>query len=522
TFEQYHEQSVEAFKAQQKHLFLDVQNEPEDIDVIHEIEGPKTVDVGKDANADAVDPNLGEDTDPHGYEGSTRYSLATSEGSTKGRNATTDALSVRTSVENTRDMLNFQENRTGRAVTLLVNRATGVLQDNALYVGGSIEDTLTYQETEDVGQYSLTSGYPPASKRKYGKKPKLKIKDSSVSLTSTFGSWTTVHVASDYSEMKFPGEKDEYKLSKAYAVVGDLKQSPFYAAFGRKAIDFGNFDSYNSFTRNKGHSYFWAVSNKPVAELGYYKNGWKLVGSATTGGKQLGISIGDEKNSQANYAFNAEKEFLLGKKSAFTVGGGYLHDTIYRDNWKANSAKKDLSKSEPSDKYLKYRNGAMNAYAEYKSAKFDAMVEYTSTLRPWAKEIPQSPEGVNSTELADYPDGSTADFETNNFDKGLSTLVAQVRWKPTINDRRVSVAASGSWGNIGNDKRSISKSGQATIYEDNQQHALSIEYPLNAYFDVGAEYVYNKGFIPYYGKKKPVSNDKTKAHGLNIGVRAQF
>jgi len=50
---------------------------------------------------------------------------------------------------------------------------------------------------------------------------------------------------------------------------------------------------------------------------------------------------------------------------------------------------------------------------------------------------------------------------------------------------------------------------------------LSVEYPINDYLEVGAEYVYNKGFIPFVAPQL-VSNDETEAHAVNVGFKARF
>jgi hypothetical protein len=63
--------------------------------------------------------------------------------------------------------------------------------------------------------------------------------------------------------------------------------------------------------------------------------------------------------------------------------------------------------------------------------------------------------------------------------------------------------------------------GQPTSFESNQQHALSVEYPINDYLEFGAEYVYNKGFIPFVAPQV-VSNDETEAHAVNVGFKARF
>jgi len=427
-------------------------------------------------------------------------------------------VTVRTNVHHSRDMLDWQENTTGRTLTLLANRANGTLKPNSLYLGAGFQGGLKYQKTDNAGQFPILSRFPFFSDSTDTEAGVFAIDHAALSFTSTFGDWTTVYLQPEYSETEYGRDQDEFQLRKAFVVFGNLEKTPFYAAFGRKTIDFGNFDSYNAFTHNEGAHYFWAVSDQPVAELGYYKNGLKLTASAFSAGRQLRVAFAGEENNIGNYAFNAEKEFLLGNGGAFTVGGGYLHDSIYRDNFTSHTFQ-GRQDGTPPDNFIEYRNSVVNAFAEYNSDFFDAMVEYTTTLRPWAAAIPQTPDGTPFPQFLNDPTGSTTDFDNINFDQNLEVLVAQARVKPLLpNGKRIALAAVGSWGNISDD---FGNPIIGTTFEKNQQHALSVEYPVNDFLDFGAEYVYNKGFIPFVAPQL-VSNDQTEAHAINVGFKARF
>ena len=442
-----------------------------------------------------------------------------------GQNFTTDygrefnigGASVRTSVAHSNRMLDWQENTTGKALTILANRANGVLQPNSLYLGGAVKGAFMYQRTDTPGQFPLLSRFPFFSPNTDRESGVFAINNAALAITSTFGDWTSVYLQPEYSETEYGRDQEEFQLRKAYVVFGNLEKSPIYAAFGRKTIDFGNFDSYNAFTHNEGAHYFWAVSDQPVAELGFYKNGFKLVGSALSGGRQLRVAFADEDNNIANYAVSAEQEILFNNGGAFTIGGGYLHDTIYRDNFTAHTFRGRATGTPPAN-LINGRNGAVNAFAEYNSPLIDLMVEYTTTLKPWAAAIPQLPDGTPFPQYLIDPAGSTTSYNNINFDEKLEVLVAQARIKPMVNGRRMAIAAVGSWGNISDD---FGNPIVGSSFEKNQQHALSVEYPINDFLDVGAEYVYNKGFIPFVAPQL-VSNDETEAHAINVGFKARF
>ena len=427
---------------------------------------------------------------------------------------------VRTSAMHSDYMLDRQENVTGKALTLLTHRQRGVLASNSLYIGAGFEGGLMWQKTSEPGQFPLLSRFPFFSDRTDDQAGVFAINSAALSFTSTFGDWTTLYLQPEYSETEYGSDQDEFQLRKAYVVFGNLDKTPFYAAFGRKTIDFGNFNTYTAFTHSEGQHYFQAVSDQPVLEVGYYRNGLKLTASALSAGRQLRVALAGEDNNLGNYAFNAEKEFLIGKTRAVTLGGGYLHDTIYRDNFTAHTFQGRQNGTPPAN-FIEYRNSAVSAFAEYNSRFFDAMVEYTTTLKPWGAIIPQDANGnVNPAYIID-PLGSPNDIDNISFDEKLSVLVAQARIKPMVNGRPLAIAATGSWGNIGDDFQGVGLGGQPTTWKKNQQHALSLEYPVSPYLDFGAEYVYNKGFIPFVAPQL-VSNDQTEAHAINVGFKARF
>ena len=444
-------------------------------------------------------------------------------GAQQGRSFNVGGISVKTNARHTDRMLDWQENTTGKAVTLLVNRATGVLDSNSLYVGAGVKGGLMWQSTSDAGKFPILSRFPFFSDRTDKQAGVFAINNAALSFTSTFGDWTTIYLQPEYSETDFPGAQDEMQLRKAYVVFGNLQKSPLYAAFGRKTIDFGNFDGYNAFTQTESQHYFWAQSDQPVLELGYYNinNGLKMSVSAMSAGRQLRTAYAGEDNNIGNYAASIEKEFRMGRGGAFTLGASYLHDTIYRNNWTAHTFQA-IQNGTPPANFIEYRNSAIDVFAEYNSPIFDAMVEYTTTLKPWGAAIPQDANGIVDPAYIIDPLGSPNDIDNISFDQNLEVLTAQMRYKPLLpNGHRLSLAAVGSWGNIGDDFVGVGIGGQQTSWKKNQQHVLSVEYPINDFLEIGAEYVYNKGFIPFVAPQQVSSND-TEAHAVNVGFKARF
>ncbi|WP_156811845.1 LbtU family siderophore porin [Robiginitomaculum antarcticum] len=423
-------------------------------------------------------------------------------------------VTVRTSAAHTDRMLDWQENTTGKTVTLLQHRRNGVLAPNSLYIGAGIKGGFMYQQTENPGQFPLLSRFPDFTNRTDDRSGVFAINNAALAITSTFGDWTTIYLQPEYSETEFKHSQDEFQLRKAYVTFGNLDRTPFYAAFGRKTIDFGNFDGYNPFTQTEAQHYFWAVADQPVLELGFYKNGLKASVSAFSGGRQLRTAFADEENNIQNYAASVEKEFLFNNGGALTFGASYLHDTIYRDNFTAHTFQ-DRQTGTPPANFINYPNAAASAFVEYNHPYIDLMVEYTSTLEPWAAAIPQAPDGTVVPEYVNA-DGSL------NFDEKLSVLVAQARIKPTILGKVTPISLVTSFGNISDsDYVGTNGFGGEVTFDENQQHVIGIERHISEYIDFGAEYVFNKGFIPFVAPQV-VSNADTEAHAVNIGFKARF
>ena len=457
---------------------------------------------------------------PTGLRGLAQRAPVRFEGSRSRGVALVERIGVRTQPDHTRDMLDWQENVTGKSVTLLANRASGLLQDDSLYVGAGIRGGLFYQKTDVDGQFPLLSRFPFLSPNTDDESGVFAIQNAALSFTSTFGDWTTVYLQPEYSETEYPREQDEFQLRKAFVVFGNLERSPFYAAFGRKTIDFGNFDTYNPFTHSEAQHYFWSVSDQPVLEVGYFNDGWKVTGSAFSGGRQLRTAFADEENNIANYAFNIEKAWGV-RDGIFAVGGGYLHDSIYRDNFTAHTFLGRFNGTPPPN-LINGRNSVVTGWAEYNSPMIDLMAEYTTTLEPWGAAIPQTPDGVPLPQYLIDPAGSTTDFDNIAFDQNLEVITAQVRVKPELWGKPLALSYSGSWGFIGDEFESVSPiTGEELSWEENQQHVLGLEYPVSPYLDIGAEYVFNRGFIPFVAPQR-ISNEETEAHAAVVGFKARF
>ena len=106
----------------------------------------------------------------------------------------------------------------------------------------------------------------------------------------------------------------------------------------------------------------------------------------------------------------------------------YIHDTSYRNNFTAHTFGLIGSMPPPAN-FIRYRNGAVDAFAEFNSPSWDMMVEYTTSLKPWGAAIPQDANGFVDPAYIIDPLGAQDDINNINFDQKLNVLTAQVRYK---------------------------------------------------------------------------------------------
>lgn len=403
---------------------------------------------------------------------------------------------VLTNIDYSWDQLNFQETVTGKVRALLQHRRDNNLYDDKLYVSGIYRGKVMFEKSNTPGKFPILSRFPTQhGDDQFG--IKFVTQNAALGFTSTFGSFTTVYLQAEFSEVEFARDQSDFQLRKAYVVLGDLKRFPMYLAFGRKTIDFGNFESYNPFTHSVSQHFFWAQSDAPVAELGFDYGGWNATFTAMDGSRHLRVAMGDD--SDFNFAAKVQKTTGIGR-GALTIGASYLHDTIYRNNFTAHTQEAFIRQGPPNAPefppvFLEYRNGAWDAWLEFNHPRFDLQFEYTQLVRNWPGTI-----------LEDEMRNPVGDGTK------LGTWTAQGRYKTSLFGFHTRFTGMFSTSDLGPDD---------TEFDFASQHIASAEIFLNDYFNVGLEYVFNHGFQPFIGIQD-VSEQDVKSHTGIVGVRARF
>ncbi len=382
---------------------------------------------------------------------------------------------VRTAPDYSDKLLNWQNDVTGKALKQLEAKQQGVLQSGNLYLGGMFKGSLMGEWTNTEDKFAILSRFPDQHSGSSGSR--FVINNAALSATASMHDWVDATVILDYSETEY-GSGNEFDMRKVYLTVGNLNESPFYATFGRQTVDFGDHDSFNPFTHSMNNHYFRVEADDPVLSVGYANPyGTHVVATAINGGRQDRVANHPDTNHIKNFAVNASQRFDFASDANLRVGAGYLHSTIYD----APTPHHLVAEIDPTEDRI--RNGAWNVHAELTYNNLVLMGEFTRTMKDW--------------------------LATNHK---VSALTLQGEYFFHNWDRPASIAAVYSRGEQGAD---------GTEWERMEQIILGYETELMPEFYVGAEYVFNKGFVPLINILNASDRD-VENHSIVMGGRYIF
>ena len=380
--------------------------------------------------------------------------------------------------EYARAILNWQETVTEKPLTMLQASVADSLAPNTLTISGAYWGSYMYEETNVSGKFPILSRFPNQHSGTTGSR--WVTNNAAVGLTAKLGSWITLFAQPEFSEIEFVGQ-DEVQLRKAFVMVGNLSQVPFYAYYGRNTVDFGAMNAYNPFTHTVNNHSFRVDSEDPVIGLGFYRDGLHLVATAIHSGRQLRVA--DSPGSDGydeNFALHASYAFESGDFRG-RVGGGYLHSTIYNRTIPHHpgagfDAAVRGSKEER-------RNGAWDVFVEVGYGPFSIGGEYTATTEKWPAT-----------------------------DHRVSALNGQFAYDFSLFEMPTRLSFVYGVGRVGPDD---------TEYERLTQLVVGAETQVTKNFSLGVEYVRNSAFVPLIGITH-VSDSSVKTDTLIVGGKLTF
>ncbi|MFV1443316.1 MULTISPECIES: hypothetical protein [unclassified Phaeobacter] len=383
-----------------------------------------------------------------------------------------DAGFLATSLRYSERMLDRQEDVTNKVAIALRARQSGQLGVNRITFGGRFLGTVIYENTNTPGKFPILSRLPPThtsgTTDTYGV-----INDISLIATATTPLLTAV-VQGEYTEVEYPGQND-IQLRKAWLAVGDLDRSPFYLAVGRKTVNFGNFASYAPFTHTHNSHYFWAQTKDPLIEIGYITERTELALSIIRNHRGNRV-ISSPKNDDhyTNYALNASHRIPLANGMGLKLGAGFLRGTIYDST---------IAHHPPGSGIDRGWNGAWDIHATLSAERFDVMAEFTQTTDRWPAT-----------------------------DHKVSALTLQGRYRGEVLGRPAVYSLSASHGRQG---------ASGTEWESMSQIILGMEVALAPNVTLGAEYLFNDGFVPLILPRR-TGDASVRSHSVILGAKLTF
>jgi len=389
-------------------------------------------------------------------------------------------LAVKISPEYSRNMVNWQQKTSYKALYQLEAQRDGLLTPRNLYISGALKGHFTAEQTNTENKFPNLGRLPSQHNGKSGSE--FIIPSAALAITAPVNDWATLFAQLEYTDVAYKTQ-DKIQLRKLYATIGDLSQSPVYGFFGRKTIDFGDHQSYHRFVQSSNNHSFWTASDAPVFGLGYSDYGINMSTTIIPGGRHLRTASSQRESQLNNFAFNSEKTFQITPQTSLRLGGGYLHSTIYNADF-PHHTQDDIDKGLAAGGKMK-RVPAVTAYGEFKTGPVKVLAEYATTLKQWP-----------------------------TTKRKLSALSVQAVYEHKIFNKPAQFALSYGVTEIGR---------TGTEFENMEQFVASYEVEIVPNLLISAEYMRNHGFAPLGALTVPgVSQQSVKSDTFMLGGKILF
>ena len=249
-----------------------------------------------------------------------------------------DKVYIRKNSQLSYQMLDHTENL--RKVEILLKaRESDEITNESLYLGFSIIGIADYQKSNTNSKFAYLMRHP-TSNNQIGKQASEAVLHSvQLSLTGTINDWITAYGEVLYDPEQSFGAgtittltRNQLQLRKGYALIGDLKRSPFYFALGKMDAPFGQTSTVNPFTSSTMWHAFGGLGYGAL--FGYEKNGLNLSFMAVQGGAQfraLHTPIDETAVPSRinNFVVDANYTLDLNEKSKLLLGASYEKGSAY-------------------------------------------------------------------------------------------------------------------------------------------------------------------------------------------------
>ncbi len=218
-------------------------------------------------------------------------------------------------------------------------RRNGTLASNAFRFHGDITAVANWQSSNRADSFGYLMRHPTA-KNQIGKEvSEAAVHSARLAMTATAGDRVIGHAEALFDPGQSFGsgtntslERNQLQMRKAWLLFGDLDRSPFHASIGKMAVPFGLTDTFNPFSASSAWHAFGGIANG--VKLGYASDRLNLALMGIQGGAQFraanmpvkGTGVPSRLN---NLAFDANRQFGLGRDASLLLGGSYQRGTAY-------------------------------------------------------------------------------------------------------------------------------------------------------------------------------------------------
>ena len=236
------------------------------------------------------------------------------------------------------EVLDHAENVNTTPRLILDAIADGSLDDRVTF-GGAITVLANYQQSNSNTKFGWLMRHPTSANQIGEEVSEFVVHAASLQTTARFTDNITGFMELLYNpEQSFGAgtitdlNRNQIQMRRAFVMIGNLDQSPWYAALGKMYTPFGLNDTVSPFTNSTVWHSFAGLAYGGL--LGYSNNGFHLRAMAIQGGAQFraantpveGTNIPSRVN---NFAIDANYTADLAGDDTFMVGASYEHGSPY-------------------------------------------------------------------------------------------------------------------------------------------------------------------------------------------------
>lgn len=269
-------------------------------------------------------------------------------------------------------LLDFQNRQTDKELFILQDSSYNYAGSPYVTVGAQGRFSFLGARTNTADKFPYLGRFPTDFHGDYASD--VRILQANSQVTATVTSWASVYAELLFSDVfTFSSfQQGSLQTRQAYAVLGNLNNSPLYAYIGKKNVGFGDMQTLSPFTQAVTWHYFAALAEGVGA--GYHGNSLDMTMAAINGGRGIRAADSVERGDLNNFAGNIAYTFGQTPDRRLRLGSGVLYGTIY-DGFTAEHL--DLNQFGPN------YNTAWDVNSRLDWGRWIFGGEYVSTVRPW-------------------------------------------------------------------------------------------------------------------------------------------